>query len=59
MGQAHVRRWIDDILPLLDDDDPLGTADLATHTMPLAQAPEAYELFQEKRDGCIKVLLEP
>ena len=54
-----MRRWIDDILPLLDDDDPLGTADLATHTMPLAQAPEAYELFQEKRDGCIKVLLEP
>jgi threonine dehydrogenase-like Zn-dependent dehydrogenase len=59
MGQAHVKRWIDDILPLLDDEDPLGTADLATHTMPLAEAPQAYELFQEKRDGCIKVLLEP
>ena len=59
MGQAHVKRWVDDILPLLTDDDPLGTADLATHKLPLEEAPEAYELFQEKRDGCIKVLLEP
>ena len=32
MGQAHVKRWIDDIMPLVTDDaDPLGTADLASH----------------------------
>ncbi len=30
MGQANVRRWIDDILPLLTDDDPLGVDDFAT-----------------------------
>ncbi len=59
MGQAHVRRWVDTILPLLTDGDPLGTADLETHRMPLAQAPEAYQMFQEKRDGAIKVVLEP
>jgi threonine dehydrogenase-like Zn-dependent dehydrogenase len=36
MGQANVRRWVDDILPLLTgDDDPLGVDDYATHHLPL------------------------
>jgi len=59
VGQANVRRWTDDILPLLTDDDPLGTGDLVTHRLPLEQAPRGYQLFQQKRDGCIKVVLEP
>ncbi|MBW3668179.1 MAG: glutathione-dependent formaldehyde dehydrogenase [Actinobacteria bacterium] len=59
MGQANVRRWVDDILPLLTDEDPLGVGDLTTHEVPLAEAPEYYKLFQEKRDGCIKVVLKP
>ena len=59
MGQANVRRWIDDILPLLTDDDPLGVDDFATHRVPLEQAPKAYETFQKKQDGAIKVLLKP
>jgi threonine dehydrogenase-like Zn-dependent dehydrogenase len=59
MGQANVRRWVDDLLRLLGDDDPLGTGDLATHTLPLEQAPYGYEIFQHKRDGAIKVVLRP
>jgi threonine dehydrogenase-like Zn-dependent dehydrogenase len=60
MGQAHVRRWYDDLLPLVTDDtDPLGVLDLTTHRVPLEQAPEAYAMFQEKRDGCVKVVLTP
>jgi threonine dehydrogenase-like Zn-dependent dehydrogenase len=60
MGQCHVKRWIDQIMPLaLDDADPLGTLDLATHRLPLEQAPAAYEMFQQKTDGCIKVVLTP
>jgi threonine dehydrogenase-like Zn-dependent dehydrogenase len=60
MGQANVRRWTDDILPLLTEDgDPLGTEDFATHKLPLEQAPEAYEMFQKKENGAIKVLLQP
>jgi threonine dehydrogenase-like Zn-dependent dehydrogenase len=59
MGQANVRRWVDDILPLLTDQDPLGTDDLTTHTLPLDEAPRGYELFQRKEDGCIKVVLTP
>jgi threonine dehydrogenase-like Zn-dependent dehydrogenase len=60
MGQAHVKRWVDDILPLVsDDDDPLGTEDFASHRLPLAEAPRAYETFQKKEDGAFKVVFEP
>jgi threonine dehydrogenase-like Zn-dependent dehydrogenase len=61
MGQAHVRQWTDEILPLLDADagDPLGVEDLTTHQVPLSDAPAAYEMFQKKEDGAIKVVLKP
>ncbi|MGW6278395.1 zinc-dependent alcohol dehydrogenase [Kribbella sp. NPDC055071] len=59
MGQANVRRWSDDILPLLGDDDPLKVDSFATHHLPLAEGPAAYEMFQAKRDGAVKVLLTP
>jgi threonine dehydrogenase-like Zn-dependent dehydrogenase len=60
MGQANVKRWMDDLLPLVTgDEDPLGVEDLATHRLPLAEAPHAYEIFQKKQDGAIKILLQP
>ncbi|MEU6283746.1 zinc-dependent alcohol dehydrogenase [Streptomyces sp. NPDC047028] len=59
MGQANVRRWTDDIIPLLTDEDPLGVDDFATHRVPLAEAPHAYEMFQRKQDGAVKVLMQP
>jgi threonine dehydrogenase-like Zn-dependent dehydrogenase len=60
MGQANVHRWLPDIMPLLTgDDDPLGVDTFATHHVPLDQAPEAYEKFQKKEDGAVKVLLKP
>jgi threonine dehydrogenase-like Zn-dependent dehydrogenase len=60
MGQANVRRWLDDLLPLLNDDsDPLGVDDFATHHLPLEEAPRAYEIFQKKEDGAFKILLQP
>jgi len=60
MGQANVKRWVDDILPLLTgDDDPLGVDGFASHHVPLAEAPQAYERFQKKQDGTFKVLLKP
>jgi threonine dehydrogenase-like Zn-dependent dehydrogenase len=60
MGQAHVRRWVPEILPLLErDDDVLGLADFTTHRLPLTEAPAAYAMFQAKQDGAIKVVLEP
>ncbi|MEU4563094.1 zinc-dependent alcohol dehydrogenase [Actinoplanes sp. NPDC023936] len=60
MGQAHVKRWVDDIMPLLSGDgDPLGVDDLVTHRLPLEEAPHAYEIFKKKQDGCVKVVLKP
>ena len=59
MGQANVRRWTDEIVPLLTDEDPLGTGDLVTHRILLEDAPRGYEIFQEKADGAIKVVLAP
>ncbi|MEU4041061.1 zinc-dependent alcohol dehydrogenase [Streptomyces antibioticus] len=59
MGQANVRRWSDDIVPYLTDDDPLGVDDFATHRLPLSEAPHAYEMFQHKQDGAVKILMTP
>ncbi|MFA5708846.1 zinc-dependent alcohol dehydrogenase [Mycolicibacterium sp.] len=59
MGQANVKRWVDDIMPLLTDDDPLGVDSFATHVLPLEEAPHAYEIFQKKQDGAVKVVLQP
>jgi threonine dehydrogenase-like Zn-dependent dehydrogenase len=60
MGQANVKRWIDDIMPLLSgDDDPLGVEGFASHRLPLDAAPDAYQRFQRKEDGHFKILLQP
>ncbi|WP_030840304.1 zinc-dependent alcohol dehydrogenase [Streptomyces sp. NRRL F-4474] len=59
MGQANVWRWVEDILPLLTDGDPLGVEEFATHRLPLEEAPAAYKMFQEKGDGAVKVLFNP
>jgi threonine dehydrogenase-like Zn-dependent dehydrogenase len=59
MGQANVLRWVDDIMPLLTDDDPLGVDSFATHHLPLSDAPHGYEIFQKKLDGAVKVVLRP
>jgi threonine dehydrogenase-like Zn-dependent dehydrogenase len=60
MGQAHVRRWVPEILRLLEqDDDVFGLSDFVTHRLPLEEAPRAYAMFQAKQDGAIKVVLRP
>jgi threonine dehydrogenase-like Zn-dependent dehydrogenase len=59
MGQANVKRWVDDIMPLLMDGDPLGVDGFATHRVPIDEAPEFYAKFQRKEDGVVKVLLQP
>jgi len=60
MGQCHVRRWSDDLLDLVSGaDDVLGLESLATHHAPLDAAPDLYRTFQEKSDGCLKVVLKP
>ena len=60
MGQANVKKWTDDIMPLvMDESDPLGVETFATHRLPLSEAPSAYETFQKKEDDMIKVVFKP
>ncbi len=58
-GQANVWRWVDDILPLLTDEDPLGVDSFATHHVSLDEAPHAYEIFQKKEDNAVKIVFTP
>jgi threonine dehydrogenase-like Zn-dependent dehydrogenase len=46
-------------MPLLTDDDPLGVDGFATHHLPLSQASEAYQMFDARRDGAVKVVFRP
>ena len=72
MGQANVKRWVPDILPLLTDDDPLGVDDFATHRLPLEAAPARTRLpgqggrhgqgraqARDGRNGCRRVTARP
>jgi threonine dehydrogenase-like Zn-dependent dehydrogenase len=59
MGQANVKRWVGEILPLLNDGDPLRAEEFPTHRLSIDEAPEAYERFQKKEDDVFKVVLDP
>jgi threonine dehydrogenase-like Zn-dependent dehydrogenase len=60
MGQANVKRWVDDLLPLVTDAaDPLGVESFATHHLPLEDAARAYDMFQSKEDGAVKIVFNP
>lgn len=59
-GQCNVHHWVPELLPLAEGSaDVLGLEDLVTHRVPLERAPEMYEKFRDKQDGCIKVVLKP
>ena len=58
MGQANVKHWVDDILPLLTDDDPLGVDAFASHHIALDDLPDAYATFQKKEDGAFKYVVQ-
>ncbi|MGO0574829.1 zinc-dependent alcohol dehydrogenase [Ornithinimicrobium panacihumi] len=60
MGQCHVKRWTEELLELVSqDEDVLGLESLATHRVSLEDAPRMYDVFQKKEDGCLKVVLQP
>ena len=59
MGQANVRRWVDDILPLLVDDDPLGVDTFATHHLPLGRGPRRLRDVPEEDRRCDQGRVQP
>lgn len=58
MGQTHVHRYL---RPLLDrvQKGEIDPSFVITHRMKLDEAPQAYEIFKQKKDNCIKVVLKP
>jgi threonine dehydrogenase-like Zn-dependent dehydrogenase len=57
-GQTHVQRYLEPLLERVIAGE-IDLSAIITHHMPLAKAPDAYRMFQQKRDNCIKVLLRP
>ncbi len=55
-GQCHVHRYLPTLLQRIQDGD-IDPTFVITHRMKLADAAKGYELFNEKRDGCEKVVL--
>ncbi|MEG5032818.1 zinc-dependent alcohol dehydrogenase [Microcoleus sp. AT3-D2] len=58
MGQTHVHRYL---RPLLDrvQKGEIDPSFVITHRMKLDEAPHAYDIFKQKKDNCIKVVLKP
>ena len=58
MGQTHMQKYLQ---PLMDRvvAGEIDLSEIITHRLPLAEAPQGYEMFQEKKDGCVKVYLTP
>ncbi|MDA9420731.1 MULTISPECIES: zinc-dependent alcohol dehydrogenase [Bradyrhizobium] len=57
-GQTHVNRWTDDLLRRIEQGE-IDPSFVITHTVPLEQGPEMYQVFRDKRDSCVKVVLKP
>ena len=57
-GQAPVQKYIDELIGLLEQ-RKIRLDDIITHRMPLSEAPDGYDIFCEKKDACVKVVLKP
>jgi threonine dehydrogenase-like Zn-dependent dehydrogenase len=57
-GQTHCQRYIPHLIDLIQQ-GKIDPSFVITHKLPLEQGPHAYEIFNEKKDGCIKVVLKP
>jgi threonine dehydrogenase-like Zn-dependent dehydrogenase len=57
-GQAPVQKYIDELMGILERDE-IKLDDIITHRLPLEKAPDAYQIFRDKEDDCVKVVLKP
>jgi threonine dehydrogenase-like Zn-dependent dehydrogenase len=58
MGQTHVQTHMPTLLKLIERGD-LDPSFIISHRLPLADAPQAYRMFRDKQDACVKVVLSP
>ena len=57
-GQTHVQRYLDPLLKMIEG-GKIDPSFVITHRVGLEDAPAAYETFRDKKDGCVKVVIEP
>ncbi|MBS1618745.1 MAG: glutathione-dependent formaldehyde dehydrogenase [Bacteroidetes bacterium] len=57
-GQAPVHNYIDDLIKHVEE-GRIRLDDIITHRMPLSEVDKAYDIFNKKEDGCVKVILKP
>jgi threonine dehydrogenase-like Zn-dependent dehydrogenase len=57
-GQTHVHRYLEPLLKRIEVGE-IDPSFVITHRLRLADAPQAYATFRDKRDGCIKVVMTP
>jgi threonine dehydrogenase-like Zn-dependent dehydrogenase len=58
MGQTHVHRYLPRLLQHIERGD-IDPSFVITHRITLDGAPDAYEMFRNKEDECIKVVMTP
>jgi threonine dehydrogenase-like Zn-dependent dehydrogenase len=58
MGQTHVQAYLEPLLKKIEGEE-IDPSAIITHRLKLADAPDAYKTFRDKKDGCIKVVLTP
>lgn len=57
-GQAPAHKYIDQLLAYVME-DKVKLNDIITHRLPLSEIAHAYDIFKNKEDGCVKVVLDP
>jgi threonine dehydrogenase-like Zn-dependent dehydrogenase len=58
MGQTHVHKYMQPLLERIANGE-IDPSEVITHRLRLEQAPEAYEMFRDKEDSCIKIVMRP
>ena len=58
MGQTHVQKYLGPLLDRIQRGE-IDPSFVITHRLPLADAPRGYEIFKNKREDCIKIVLTP
>jgi threonine dehydrogenase-like Zn-dependent dehydrogenase len=57
-GQTHIHRYLRPLTERIQNGD-IDPSFIVTHRLPLEEAPHGYEIFRDKKDHCIKVVLKP
>jgi threonine dehydrogenase-like Zn-dependent dehydrogenase len=58
MGQTHVHKYLRPLLERIQHGE-IDPSYIITHRLSLEEAPHGYEIFKNKQDNCIKVVLKP